>query len=355
MSAPEGRMANVREKIRRVGERVRPGRDFAERRAVVERGRSATWQVTIALIVATIGAAALGYLAVQLYFLPATLREARLNRVPSLTGMELDDAAAKAEAAGYVVSVAGRDYSDDVDRGEIIFQNPPPDMYLPRGDTLRVLLSLGEAEPAVPDVSGLEIDLARRVLALSGVGIAGVTREASDVHPQGTVVRTDPPAGTPIEEVDRGDDGGIAIVLSRGGSRLTMPDVADLTLAQARDTLEVYSLTVGEVTGLPEGEEEATEGLRVVVTDQDPPAGRLVSAGTAINLTLGQARGRRETPAQPPREEFTPPADESPADHTPADEAPGEEPEQPEQPAEADEVPAEEVPVPRPAPPDTSR
>jgi serine/threonine-protein kinase len=344
-------MANVKDTIQRVGEKVRPGRDFAERRAVVERGRSATWQITIALIAATIGAAALGYLAVQLYFLPQTLREAQLNRVPDLTGMEVDDAVDKAEASGYVVAVVGRDYSEEVDRDEVIYQSPPPDMYLPRGDTLRILASLGSAEERIPDVSGLDLDHARRTLAQIGIRIAGASREASDIHPQGTVIRTEPAAGTPIAETGNGGDPVLAVtvVLSRGGSRLTMPDVRELTLAQARDTLEVYSLTIGEVTGLEEttglGESErARENARVVVTQQDPSPGRLVPAGSAVNLTLGPRETRRAAAA-----EVTPPTEREGPDELPEEALEEEFPE--EVPAE---LPDEEPPGPRALPPDTT-
>jgi serine/threonine-protein kinase len=344
-------MANVKDTIQRVGEKVRPGRDFAERRAVVERGRSATWQITIALIAATIGAAALGYLAVQLYFLPQTLREAQLNRVPDLTGMEVDDAVDKAEASGYVVAVVGRDYSEEVDRDEVIYQSPPPDMYLPRGDTLRILASLGSAEERIPDVSGLDLDHARRTLAQIGIRIAGASREASDIHPQGTVIRTEPAAGTPIAEIGNGGDPVLAVtvVLSRGGSRLTMPDVRELTLAQARDTLEVYSLTIGEVTGLEEttglGESErARENARVVVTQQDPSPGRLVPAGSAVNLTLGPRETRRAAAA-----EVTPPTEREGPDELPEEALEEEFPE--EVPAE---LPDEELPGPRALPPDTT-
>jgi beta-lactam-binding protein with PASTA domain len=307
---------------RRVGGIVRPDREFGELRDIAERRRSPTWQVTIALIAGTIGAAALGYLAVQLFFLPETIREASLNRVPDLTGLGLEDAAERGEDAGYVVLAAGRDYSDDVDRGEVIYQDPPPDMYLPRGDTLRVLVSLGETEERVPDVAGLELELARQVFAGMSLPVTGVRREPSDVHPQGTVIRTEPAAGTAREE-----DTAVTVILSRGGSRLTLPSVEGLSLAQARDTLEVYSLMVGEVTSAAEGEAAPPEGARIVVVKQDPGAGWLVPAGSAVNLTLGPAAPpRREAPVEEPADALEGNVDEAPAEpaEIPAEEVPTE-------------------------------
>jgi serine/threonine-protein kinase len=337
-------MAKIQEKVKqRVGGIVRPEREFGELRDIAERGRSPTWQMTIALIAATIGATALGYLVVQLYFLPETIREARLNRVPDVTGMDLEGATEKGEAAGYVIVVAGRDYSRDVDSDEVIFQDPPPDLYHPRGDTLRLLVSLGEATETVPRVSGLELALARRVLGRMSLRVASVRREASDVHPQGTVIRTEPAAGTSLDEVD---EGAVTLVLSRGGSRLTMPDVRGLTLAQARDSLEVYSLMVDQVVGL-DGAEIAPEGARVVVTGQEPMPGGLVPAGSAVDLTLGQAQPRRATVEPPPeRQPLAPPEPRAPVEVPSVEEVPIEETPRRE--------PAADVPQPQPAPPDTA-
>jgi len=247
------------------------------------------------------------------------------------------------------VVVVGRDYSDEVERGEVIFQNPPPDMYLPRGDTLRLLVSLGAADERLPDVSGLDLDHARRTLAAMGIRIANVSREASDIHPQGTVIRTAPAAGTPLGEIDKEDENrvlAVAVVLSRGGSRLMMPDVRDLTLAQTRDTLEVYSLMVGEVTGVAEGAglaegDEPAEEARVVVTEQDPSPGRLVPAGSAVNLVLGPREVRRtRTPEAETARERPAARDEDVLEEEELEEVPI-------------ELPAEEAPAPRPAERDT--
>ncbi len=318
-------MTRIKDTVRRrMGQMVRPDREFGDLRDIAERRRSPTWQITIALIASTVGAAALGYLAIQLFFLPDTIREARLNRVPDLTGATIEDAVARGEEAGYVVAVVGREYSDEVQRGEVIYQDPPPDMYLPRGDTLEVLASLGEASERIPDVTGLELDLARQVFAGLDLGVASVRREASDESPQGTVIRTEPAAGTPTE---RGEGGAAAVtlVISRGGSRLTMPNVRGLTLAAARDSLELYSLTVGGVTGLGEGEVTAAEGARIVVVGQEPRAGWLVPAGSAVALTLGQGTPRpSDVEAPPARQPLPEPPERVPQNGEPEGETPSE-------------------------------
>ncbi len=269
-------------------------RRFRERRELVERRRSATWQVAVAVLAVTVGAAALGYLAVQLFFLPETVAQSRLNRVPDLTGRDVENAIEHGEGAGYVVVESGGQFSAEVDPGEVLYQIPPPDSYLQRGDTLWVLTSLGESTPKIPDLAGVEPEIARGVLARLGVEMTASRRESSDLHPQGTVTETIPPAGTPIEEDTR-----VTLVLSRGGSFLEMPDVTNLPLVQARDSLESFGLTVGEVTGVEEGQ-AAGEGS-VVVVSQDPAPSRRVRAGSAVRLRLGEGERARATEAPPER------------------------------------------------------
>lgn len=260
--------------------------------------RNATWQGGLALVAATIGATALGYLIVQVFFLPETVAQARLDRVPDLTGRSFDDAVREASAEGYDVLRAGRLPSDDVDEGSVIYQLPPPESYLQRGDTLWVLTSRGPDRAVLPDLAGLDPDVARSVLTQLGLTTTADRREASDLYDQGTVVETVPPAGTPI-----GDDTRVTLVLSRGGSLLVMPDVTGLSLAAARDSLEAAGLTVGEVGGMGAGP-GGGEG-RVVVTAQDPRAYRRVRAGAAVRLQLGEARGPT-APAAPATRDSTP-------------------------------------------------
>jgi beta-lactam-binding protein with PASTA domain len=257
-------------------------KEFHDRREVVQRSRSAVWRVPIALIVATLGAGALGYLGVQLFLLPETLAESRVQLVPDLTGDSIEDAIGDGRSAGYEVVASGRQYSDRVDRGDVIYQIPPPGSYLAAGDTMFVLVSLGEQETRIPDLMGLDLEAARAVLRQIGVGVAGVERASSELVPQNLVIASDPPAGTPVDE-----DMEIVVTLSRGGAMVDMPDVRGLPQAAARDTLEIFGLTVGEVTSVGADTLGVAGSALVVVTGQEPAAGHRIATGSAVRLQLG--------------------------------------------------------------------
>ena len=252
--------------------------------------RGITWQVVLALALATLGAAGIGYLAVQLFYLPETLADQRVARVPDLSGRELEDGRSQAEASGYELVESGRLAWEDVEEGRIVYQIPPPDFFLPRGDTVRVVVSRGPVRTEIPRLDGLQPELAGSILHGLGLSTTPPRREFSNLHPEGAVIGSVPPVGTTV-----GPGTTVTLILSGGGSFLSMPDVRGLSLAAARDTLDVHTLTVGEVRNV-RGGPTASEA-RVVVSAQNPQPGQRVRRGSAVRLDLGERVARvRETP-----------------------------------------------------------
>jgi serine/threonine-protein kinase len=297
--------------------------------------RGVTWQIVLALALATLGAAGIGYLAVQLFYLPETLADQRVAQVPDLSGRELEDGRSQAEASGYELVESGRLAWEDVEQGRIVYQIPPPDFYLPRGDTVRVVVSRGPVRTEIPRLEGLQPALAASILHGLGLTTTPSRREFSNLHPEGAVTGSVPPVGTRV-----GPGTPVTLILSGGGSFLPMPDVRGLSLAAARDTLDVHTLTVGEVRTV-RGGPTASEA-RVVVSAQNPQPGQRVRRGSAVRLELGERVSRvretppsarptpdlRRTPAEPtvgapgraPAEPPAPPVDPEAGDPPPSDE-----------------------------------
>lgn len=250
-------------------------------RALPVRAGNATWQVPLAIVATAIGALLVGYVAVQLFFLPDMLAQGRMNRVPNLGRMEVEKARDKAASEGYVVTVGGERRSADVEAGRVIYQLPPPGFYRPRGDTVRLLVSRGTEPAVLPDLAGLEPGLGEEILSRLGLVITPPRNQPSELHPWGTIVETVPPAGT---EIEPGIE--VTMVISRGGTLVEMPDVRGLPLRAARDTLVAYGITVGQVAPLS-SEEQGVEGA-IVISGQRPPPGQHVHTGSAVRLELGR-------------------------------------------------------------------
>jgi hypothetical protein len=126
--------------------------------------------------------------------------------VPDLTGLPLQEARARAEAAGFTLGLYGSRASESAPRGSVLQQAPVAGFQADAGESIRVTLSDG-AE--VPDVRGLRLLPAQWELQDRGWSIASVERRAQAGAPSGTILQQDPAPG---EVVDRA--GGLSLVVA---------------------------------------------------------------------------------------------------------------------------------------------
>jgi serine/threonine-protein kinase len=81
-----------------------------------------------------------------------------------------------------------------IPRGAVVWQDPPPGMILPQYSVVTLVTSAGPQQVPVPDVIGLGLPYAVKVLAAAGLKVGKVDTVASDPEPN-IVVATRPPAG----------------------------------------------------------------------------------------------------------------------------------------------------------------
>ena len=203
-------------------------------------------------------------------------------RLPDVTGMTLDQATAALAAQQLAVSQAPPAFDETVPQGVIVSWSVPgrPELVagavVDPGTTVQVVLSNGPAPRTVPSLGGQPAAAAKAAVEGLQLVYAQGPDEFSDSVPAGAVIRQDPAAGA---QVARGAT--VTVVLSKGPDVVAMPDVANLPLRQAQDTLSAAGLAVGTVTGNADGVVTATtSGGQPVV------AGQTLRRGTAVDLTL---------------------------------------------------------------------
>ncbi|KUG60958.1 hypothetical protein AVL61_10095 [Kocuria rosea subsp. polaris] len=128
---------------------------------------------------------------------------------------------------------------------------------------------------SVPDVRGAGPELAEQYLAGAGLDNVAVHETEDPVAPSGTVLGTDPPAGSTVRAAEQ-----VVLLVSTGPERTTAPDVAGMTEEQARARLEDAGLAAGTRTAVPD---DAAPGT---VVGQHPDAGTAVTVGTAVDLAV---------------------------------------------------------------------
>jgi serine/threonine-protein kinase len=128
----------------------------------------------------------------------------------------------------------------------------------------------------VESVVGLNASAARQLLERSGLTYREVGRRASDDVAEGGVLDQDPPADA---ELERGT--AVAVVLSAGPSHVAIPNVAQMSVPQARLNIEAAGLRNGL---LQEAYDEAVPMRYVAGTL--PAEGVRVARGTAVDLVV---------------------------------------------------------------------
>jgi beta-lactam-binding protein with PASTA domain len=95
----------------------------------------------------------------------------------------------------------------------VVWQDPPPDMVMPPGTAVQLVLSAGPAPVTVPDVVGLSQPYAERIVEAAGIKIGSVDIVGGGQE-AGVVLATRPPSGhgrprgTTVDLVVSGGPGG---------------------------------------------------------------------------------------------------------------------------------------------------
>jgi serine/threonine-protein kinase len=208
--------------------------------------------------------------------------------VPALTGLTLQDALQKLQAAGLKAS-ADRVASKKPE-GQIVAQVPGGSAELKKGATVKLSVSKGVERVDVPDVVGQPSDAA--TTALTQAGLQAAPRQVPSGQPEGTVVAQSPKAGERAakgSKVQINVSGGRAATGSTTttgttttqAATVTVPDLVGSTFADARRQLGGLGLKADR-KDVP-----STEPFGNVVA-QFPAAGGTAKRGGSVRVNVSK-------------------------------------------------------------------
>ena len=146
--------------------------------------------------------------------------------VPDLSGLESGQASELLQRRGFI-GQSNHEYSTSMDAGKVCRQDPAAGSSIDQKTPVFFWISDGPSSFAMPDVTGMSLDAAKREVRKAGYPDEHafiVNKEKSD-KPAGQVSRTDPPANG---QVDR-KTGKVTLVLSLGGITLTQHTIVHET------------------------------------------------------------------------------------------------------------------------------
>jgi len=199
--------------------------------------------------------------------------------VPTLTGLDQEQAELALAEAGLTLGEVGTENHDSVEPGRIIRQDPPAGSKVEKGSAVNIVISLGIAQVEVPDLT--EMTEGEAIDALkdpeSGLAYDKSIRENNAKIPKGAVIRTEPAAGA---QVPKGTP--VILYVSDGVAQVKVPDVVGKPRADAEADLKAAGLTVkvNEVY-----HDTVAKGT---VVSQRPDGNVLVEAGSTVTIDVSK-------------------------------------------------------------------
>lgn len=143
-----------------------------------------------------------------------------------------------------------------------------------------VINSGAEDEPTTVSVPTIEQDIsveeARSQIEAAGLTFEQTIDQESDLEQGHTTGETDPAAGTEVEE-----NSTVTVFVAGAPGQITLPDLKDMSEADARARLEQDNITVSSTE--TENSADVAEGM---VTKSEPGAGQTVAEGSEVTLYL---------------------------------------------------------------------
>jgi serine/threonine-protein kinase len=191
------------------------------------------------------------------------------DQVPNVIGLSETDARDAIAAAGLDVGGVSFEASDTVADGEVIRQDPNPDLYVDPGASVDIVVSSGLPMVNVPFLVGSTQEQARDKLRAAKLDPQFETVESDE--PQGQVLSTSPEAG---EAVQQGTT--VTVTVSKGPKQV--PDVVGKNRSDA-----IQEILAAGFKFDVRADRESTEP-RGTVTDQLPPGGEPHDQGTVVTI-----------------------------------------------------------------------
>ena len=169
----------------------------------------------------------------------------------------------------------------------MIEQSPEEGKRAKKGAEVEIVVSSGRTaeEEIVPDVAGMDEAAAQKML--NDKGFSKVTTEAVySEETQGTVIGTDPAAGTKTAKTTE-----IKMKVSKGSEKIIVPNVVGMSENDAKNEIVNAGLQVSSV------DTEYNENYEAGIVTRQEPSGGKVEKGTSVSLTV--SLGKKPNPKVP--------------------------------------------------------
>lgn len=195
---------------------------------------------------------------------------------PNLVGKNYSEVLSSIQYSEYNIVEDESVYSDSIEEGVIIAQEPPAGRTIKSTTEIYVTVSLGPKKITLVDLVGVEARAAKLKLESQGF-LVSMDYELSDTVAEGYVISMDPQPYSELVEDDI-----VTLVVSMGPEEryATVPDLTDMTESEAERALELKKLVLGSV--IPKDTEVREDDGKIY--DQSVRPNAEVAEKTAVDI-----------------------------------------------------------------------
>lgn len=224
-------------------------------------------------------------LSLNLFFISAILSfqitlKGEMITMPNLIGKALEEARTELEKKKIHLVQSGVRLHQRLERGKIIFQDPPENSKVKINSEARVVLSAGKEKVVVPELVGKNLQTIRPFLEEAGLREGKISHVHTPKYSAGRIIGQNP---LPEEEVGR--DTPVSLLVSQGQHeiRYLMPDLIGKRAESSIAQLEQLDFNVSDIRyryyrGLDSG----------IIINQFPAPGSKIQKRNRITLEVSK-------------------------------------------------------------------
>jgi serine/threonine-protein kinase len=206
--------------------------------------------------------------------------------VPDFIGKDVVYVLEYLTGLGLNTKVKGSEYSLNVPKNHVIFQQPEPGAEIKKGRDVRIIISKGAKTILMPNLTGLSFLQARIIFEENDLCQGEQSRTFNRNIENDRIISQSPLPGATVQ---RGDCVNLLVSSGQRPMAYKMPELAGLSIEDAVLLIEKFDLPLGEIKSV-----FYENKSRNTVVSQEPLAGYRVDAGNRVNLVINRKPPKKD-------------------------------------------------------------
>ena len=205
--------------------------------------------------------------------------------VPDLAGKNIVYVLELLTDLGLNTKIEGSEYSTEMPKNNVIFQEPEPGSEIKKGRDVRIIISKGPKSILMPNLERLPVQQARIILEENSLCQGQISSTYNNRIKKDSIIAQVPSAG---KMITRNECVNLLVSLGIRPQAYKMPDLEGRSLDSAIPTIESSNLIFGKIASVFYKDKP----LNTIVA-QEPLSGYLVTEGGTVDLVINRKPGRK--------------------------------------------------------------